>query len=238
LALVERVRRARGLAVAAARHRVSEAVRPRTARLRDLEFMRELVKRTDNFGDVTWLGHPVWQNVLDLWVIQEAISEIKPALLIECGTNRGGSALFFAHLFDLMDQGRVVSVDVERMHDLEHPRVEFHIGSSVSDEMLGRMRQAAAAADGPVMVILDSDHSAEHVAKELDAYHGFVTPGSLMLCQDGVIDELPMLARDRPGPLVAIKQFLAQHPEFHVDERYDRRFVVTHHPQGWLRRSR
>ena len=31
-----------------------------------------------------------WQNVFDLWVMQETIAEHKPALLIECGTNRGG----------------------------------------------------------------------------------------------------------------------------------------------------
>ena len=99
------------------------------------------------------------------------------------------------------------------------------------------MHEAASAVNGPVTVVLDSDHSCSHVTAELAAYHEFVTPGSLLLCQDGIIDELPFLRDDRPGPLPAIHDFLAKHREFSVDERYNRRFVVTHHPDGWLRRA-
>ena len=220
-----------------AEHRISEPLRRRSAPLRDQEFMRELVVRTDNFGQVTWLGHPVWQNVLDLWSLQEAISEIRPALIVETGTYQGGSALFYAHLCDLLGHGRIMTVDVEPAHALEHPRIEFLTGSSVGGAVLDRVSAAASTADGPVMVVLDSDHSREHVAAELEAYHRFVTPGSLLLCQDGVIDELPSMRIGRPGPLPAIHAFLAAHPEFTVDQRYNRRFIVTHHPDGWLRRA-
>jgi cephalosporin hydroxylase len=147
-------------------------------------FATDLIRQTDNFGDVKWLGHPIWQNVLDLWALQEAIAEIRPALLLETGTNRGGSALFYAHLFDL----------------------------------------------------LDSDHSRAHVLAELRAYAPLVTPDSLILVQDGVIDVLPMFATTRPGPLKAIETFLAEDDRFEVDPRFDKRFLVTHHPSGWLRR--
>jgi cephalosporin hydroxylase len=68
-------------------------------------FFRELVHKTRNFDQTKWLGHRIWQNVLDLWTIQETIAEVRPALLIECGTNEGGSSMFFAHLFDLMSHG-------------------------------------------------------------------------------------------------------------------------------------
>ena len=199
-------------------------------------FMTDLIRSTDNFGDVTWLGRPVWQNVLDLWSLQEAIAQIKPGVLLETGTNRGGSALFYAHLFDLLGHGRVITVDVERLHSLEHDRVEFLIGSSVDEDILGAMREGARAADGPVMVVLDSDHSAEHVLEEMHAYAPLVTPGSLMLVQDGVIDTLPMFSAFRPGPLAAIEAFLAETADFELDTRLDKRFLVTHHPSGWLRR--
>src|SRR5438552_415929 len=79
-------------------------------------FFGDLIERTENFSHVTWLGRPVWQNVLDLWIMQETIAEIQPALLIETGTNRGGSALFFANLFDLMGHGHVVTIDIETLH--------------------------------------------------------------------------------------------------------------------------
>ena len=119
-------------------------------------FFMDLVGATQNFGTVTWLGHPIWQNVLDLWTIQEVLATVRPDLLIECGTNHGGAAFFYAHLFDLMGKGEVVSIDVERMHDRRHPRVTFLIGSSTSAEILAQARTAAQRVGGPVFVILDS----------------------------------------------------------------------------------
>lgn len=200
------------------------------------EFFRRLISRTGNFGHVEWLGRPIWQNVLDLWTIQETIHEVGPELLIESGTNRGGSALFYAHLFDLLGRGRVVTIDVERMHDLAHPRITFLAGSSTSDEVAGRVRREAAAAQGPVLVILDSDHAMAHVRLELDLYAPLVTPGSFCLVQDGVIDTLDCFALGRPGPLPAIEDFLKSHPEFEVDRDRCDRFLISHHPRGWLRR--
>lgn len=200
-------------------------------------FFRELVKKTDNFGTVTWLGNPIWQNVLDLWTIQETIAEVRPQLLIETGTNRGGSSLFFAHLFDLMGQGEIVTIDVERMHSLSHPRVTYLVGSSTSQEILDVVRAKASACAGPVMVILDSDHTCQHVRKELEHYAPLVTPGSYCLVQDGAIDTEAVFATDRPGPLPAIDEFLRTTSDFELDTARCERFLITHHPRGWLRKK-
>ena len=199
-------------------------------------FHTDVILKTNNFDDVTWLGNPVWQNVLDLWALQEAIAAIKPAVLLETGTNRGGSALFYASLFELMGKGRVLTVDIEKLHSHEHPRIDFLIGSSVGDDVLAKMREAAETADGPVMVVLDSDHSAAHVLAEMRAYGPLVTSGSMMLVQDGLIDTLLLYEGYRPGPLDAIETYLAETSDFEVDTRYDRRFLISHHPSGFLRR--
>jgi cephalosporin hydroxylase len=199
-------------------------------------FLNDLIEHTDNFGHVTWLGRPVWQNVFDLWIMQETISELKPALLIETGTNRGGSALFFANLFDLLGHGNVVTIDIEKMHDIVHPRVMFLLGSSVSPSIIETVRSAAAHAKGPVMVTLDSDHTQAHVRAELAAYAPLVTPGSWCLVQDGIIDTLPRYAAGRPGPLAAVEDFLKSAPEFDLDAERSRKFLISHHPKGWLRR--
>jgi cephalosporin hydroxylase len=199
-------------------------------------FFRDLVRKTDNFGTVSWLGNPIWQNVLDLWTIQETIAEVRPALLIECGTNRGGSSLFFANLFDLIGQGEVVTVDVKRLHNLSHPRITYLIGSSTSSEIVEIVRKRVATARGPVMVILDSDHARDHVRRELEYFAPMVTPGSYILVQDGVIDTLSVFHRDRPGPLPAIEDFLRSSMEFELDAERSQRFLITHHPKGWLRR--
>lgn len=202
----------------------------------DRRFFTNLIERTDNFSHVTWLGKPIWQNILDLWVIQETIVEVGPDLLIETGTNRGGSSWFYAQLFELMGRGRVITCDVERLHNLSHPRVEYLIGSSTEPETVKHIRAAAAAADGPVMVILDSDHRQQHVGAELECYAPSVTPGSYMLVQDGCIDRFEIFRPDRPGPLPAIHDYVARHPEFEIDRARSERFLISQHPDGWLRR--
>jgi cephalosporin hydroxylase len=199
-------------------------------------FFADLINKTNNFGSVTWLGQPIWQNILDLWTIQETIAEVRPRLLIECGTYRGGSSLFFAHLFDLMGQGEVVTIDVERRHKLSHPRVTYLIGDSTSKQVLATVRKKAADSPGPVMVILDSDHSQSHVRREIECYAPLVTPNSYCLVQDGVIDTMSIFRGGRPGPLPAIEEFLRSTKEFELDAARCERFLITHHPKGWLRR--
>lgn len=201
-------------------------------------FFLELLNATGNFQRTKWLGKPIMQNILDLWVIQETICELQPKLIIECGTNQGGSAYFYANLFDLMGDGKVITIDVEKMHDLTHPRIEFIIGSSISDCVISNVREAVSSVHGTVMVILDSDHSANHVSKELELYAPFVTPNSFVLVQDGIMDTLPVLKGTYPpGPISAIRDFLERHPEFEVDAERSQRFLISHHPEGWLRKK-
>lgn len=226
-------RRSLGEVVGGIRRRMLRAVEPLISRW----FFELLIERTNNFAETQWLGVRIWQNTLDLWVIQEAIYEIKPAVVIECGTNRGGSALFYANLLDLIGSGRVISIDIEKMHDIAHPRITFVIGDSPSEAVTQEVRRLIARETGPIMVILDSDHSEAHVTRELNAYADFVTPGSLLLVQDGVIDVLPLFREGRPGPLPAIENFLRSRRDFTPAEEMNRRFIVTHHPLGWLRRS-
>jgi len=196
-----------------------------------------LIIRTQNFASTSWLGVPIWQNVLDLWTIQETISEIKPALLIETGTHHGGSALFYAQLMELMGHGKVLTIDIIDIRDQEHPRVQFLHGSSTDPDIVAEVRREVAAADGPVMVILDGNHARDHVAAELEIYAPMVTPGSLLLSQDGVIDVFRTFRDSRPGPLPANRAFLDAHPEFSYDKERNERFGLTHHPMGWLRRD-
>jgi cephalosporin hydroxylase len=200
-------------------------------------FFSDLIKKTNNFGSVKWLGEPIWQNVLDLWVIQETIAEVKPELLIECGTNRGGSSLFYANLFDLMGKGEVITIDVEKMHSLSHPRVTYLLGSSTDSAIVKTVSERAAKCKGPVFLILDSDHSEKHVADELQRYAPLVTSGSYCLVQDGVIDVYEGFKNGRPGPLPAIEAFMRTTRDFEIDEERCSRYLVTHHPKGWLKKK-
>jgi cephalosporin hydroxylase len=190
------------------------------------------------WGATRWLGVPMMKNPLDLWVQQDLIVDLKPGLIIETGTWYGGSALFFANVCDLLGHGQVVSVDVRPPPGrFEHPRITLLTGSSVDPEIVARV-QGMVPPDQPVLVILDSDHSPEHVAAELEAYAPLVTPGSYLIVEDTNCGGRPVENEawaPRGGPYVAVEAFLEDHPEF-VQDPLCEHYLLTCHPGGWLRR--
>lgn len=201
--------------------------------------LRALVGRTANFSDVYWLGKPAWQNITDIWALQEVIVDRDVDLVLECGTNRGGLTYFFATLFDLRNKGNVITVDVVDLADFTHPRIEFVHGSSTDESIVDRVRRRIAElAPRHLLVLLDSDHAEHHVLGELRAYADLVGVGDYVVVQDGVIDELRIFRDSRPGPLGAIRRFLASDDRFEVDRERSTRFLFNHSPSGWLRRVR
>lgn len=200
--------------------------------------MMALMRRTANFSNVTWLGRVMWQNPLDALTIQQSLVEGDVDLVIELGTYQGGSAYFMASVFDLLGRGNVITVDIDRRHDINHPRIKFLIGSSVDEETKRQIIECIAELQPKhILLILDSDHSAPHVLREMEMYADLVPIGDYMHVQDGVIDELPRLRGRQPGPLAAINRFLASDGRFEVDEERSGRYLLSHSPKGWLRRT-
>lgn len=203
--------------------------------------MTALIEHTNNFAATKWLGRPVWQNVADAWLLQECIVEDGVDFVVECGTNRGGSAFFMATIFDLLGRtpGRIVTVDIESLVDFTHPRVEFLLGSSANPGVVAAVKErvVSSGASQP-LVMLDSEHAAHHVAKELRAYCDLVPVGGYICVQDGCVDTLPMFAHGRPGPIPAIREFVAEDARFVVDEERSDRYLFMHSPLGWLKRVR
>jgi len=124
----------------------------------------------ENTWDNTyWLGVPTQKCPLDLWVYQEIIFELRPDVIVECGTCKGGSALFLASMCDMVRNGRVFSIDIEPQRSRpNHKRVRYILGSSTDPDVAGLVRQQTRPKDR-VLVFLDSDHTKEHVLNELCA---------------------------------------------------------------------
>ena len=181
-----------------------------------------------------WLGVPVSKCPLDLWVYQELVYELRPDVIVECGTYKGGSALYLASLCDLIDHGRVYSVDVAATGEMPtHPRVEYLCGSSVSPRVLGYLRARIAPGE-KVLVVLDSDHSEAHVRAELELYSQLVTPGSYLILEDTNVNGHPVLESHGRGPMEALDDFLRTRPGLEVDREREK-FFLTFNPRGYLR---
>jgi cephalosporin hydroxylase len=145
----------------------------------------------------TWLGRPIIQLPEDIIRIQELIWRVKPDVLIECGVAHGGSLILYASLFEAMGKGRVVGVDIDiRQHNrqaVESHRLASRItliqGNSIDRTIVDQVQQHIHDAD-VVLVVLDSNHSKDHVLGELRAYGAMVSPRSYIVATDGVMQQL------------------------------------------------
>jgi len=189
------------------------------------------------FDKVKWLGMPVRKNILDAWIYQEIIYEIRPDVIIEIGSKYGGSTRYFANLLDLLDKGTVISIDMDRsVYSLVHDRVKVLTGKSSDPAILyevGRLCKGKS-----VMVIQDGDHNKGQVLEDLENYSGFVSIDSYFIVEDGIVDLFhpgDSLGFDREGPLKATEEFLRGHPEFVCDMSRER-YLLTYNPKGFLKR--
>jgi cephalosporin hydroxylase len=91
------------------------------------------------------------------------------------------------------------------------------------------------------VVILDSNHTKDHVFEELKRYEQLVTEGSYLIVLDTVIDEMPIaFSSGRSwgpgrGPKAAVNEFLAMNDRFVVDDEFNDKLLITAAPGGYLR---
>jgi len=192
------------------------------------------------FRKTHWLGVPILKLPTDLWIYHEIIWKTRPDLIVETGTCKGGSALFFANMFDLMaTDGRVITIDITSCPEgyPEHPRIQFITKSSTTPETAALIRSLVRPTDR-VMVILDSDHSESHVRNELDLYSPLVSHGCYLVVEDTNVNGHPVYRTHGPGPMEALIDFLASDSGrgFESDVAIVDKFGFTFQPRGWLRR--
>lgn len=197
----------------------------------------------------TWFGEPILNLPQDMFAIQEIIWNTRPDFIIEVGVAWGGGMLFEAALLELLGGQKVIGIDIFIPKDLRQrlaghgrlsERLELIEGSSTSDKTLEKVKDLLGGSD-KVLVILDSDHTHEHVLNELRTYAPLVGKGQYLICGDTIVEYMPpqvhVVRPWGPGnnPATAVKQFLSETDRFAVDERIDQRLLFSCHPGGYLR---
>jgi len=195
-----------------------------------------------------WLGRPIIQYPQDLMALQEIVWQVRPERIVETGVARGGSAVFFASLLQLLGgEGKVVSVDVEiRPHNRQaietHPmggRIVLIEGSSVAPTTVGRVSELCRGKR--TLVVLDSLHTHDHVLEELERYSPLVGKGSYIVVLDTVVADFPPgFFHGRPwgpgdNPKTAVRAFLARNRRFVIDAELEQKLLLTVAPEGYLR---
>ena len=186
-----------------------------------------------------WLGVKTQQNPNDIWITQEILVEVKPDFVIETGTNRGGSAMLWAMVLQQVHPtARVITIDIEdRTAEASKlpiwSMIDFYHGSSTDPAIVEEIREKVKGKK--VMVLLDSDHSKEHVANEIRCYADLVPVGSYLIVQDTNVNGHPVYPSFGPGPMEAVEELLANDDRFEIDKTRERMYF-TMHPNGYLKR--
>jgi len=198
--------------------------------------------------ELTWLGRPIIQFGSDMIMLQQLVWEVKPDIFIETGIAHGGSLIYTASLFELIgNNGQVIGIDVEiRPHNRTaieqhalYKRIHMIEGSSVDKSTIESLEKLLVEGK-TITVMLDSNHSKDHVLKELELYSKYVTVGSYLIVQDGAQKWVSDIPRGKAewfdnNPLAAIDEFLRINDNFEIDESYTR-LGITSSPSGYLRR--
>lgn len=199
-----------------------------------------------------WLGRPIIQMPQDIIGLQEIIWEVKPDLIIETGIAHGGSLIFSASILEIIGNvGKVLGIDIDiRKHNRieieNHPmckRIEMIEGSSISEETARKVRDIASKYSN-IMVILDSNHTHEHVKKELEIYSPLVNIGSYLVVCDTFVEDIPPGSfPNRPwevgdNPKTAVKEFLQSNDSFEVDKFIENKLLITSNYNGFLKRCK
>ena len=186
---------------------------------------------------IGWLGHETLKCPMDMWIYQELIIATRPKLIIETGTRFGGSALFMASVCDQIGHGQVVTIDIdEGLKSIRppHDRITYFNGSSLDPAIHAEV--VSRAGNGGCLVILDSDHSRDHVLAEMRLYAPLVQRGGYLIVEDTNVNGHPALPEFGPGPMEAVDAFLSETEDFEPDEDCER-FLMTLNPRGYLKRT-
>ena len=230
-----------------------------------LDWIKEAGKLNWSYN-FRWMDRPAIQFPNDAWVMQEIIWDVKPDLIIECGVAHGGSIMYYASLLAMIDladaasnsdvldptkpKRKVLGIDIDiRAHNRKEiiaspfiNWIELKEGSSIDAETIKWVEEYSKNYQN-IMVILDSNHTHDHVLGELNAYAKLVTKNSYCVVFDTIVEDMPAeLSDNRPwgpgnSPKTAVKEFLLQTNEFIIDSKISDKLQITVAPDGFLKRS-
>ena len=224
-----------------------------------------------------WMGRPAIQLPTDMVALQELVWEVRPDLIIEAGIAHGGSLIMNASYLAMLDycdaveagevvdpskpKRKVLGLDIDiRAHNREaieaHPmshRIDMIEGPSTEQNIIDQVYTYAKDYNN-IMVILDSNHTQDHVLDELEAYAPLTSKGSYCCVFDTIIEDMPEGSfPDRPwdigdNPKTAVWAYLKKLQEkqveasdgtrlsLEIDKKIENKIMITVAPDGFLKR--
>jgi len=216
--------------------------------VRALNFLFE-ADRYNWIHQTNWMGEPILNLPQDMFAIQEIVFQTRPKFIIELGVAWGGSLLFYSTLMEVLGGEKVIGIDIYIPEDLKErirnhcrlaQRIEWIRDSSVNANTVAQVK-AIMGNSKEVLILLDSSHTHAHVLEELRLYSPLVGRGYYLICNDTVLEYLPVQEhRPRPwgpgnSPQTALSEFLKENDRFEMDTILNNKLLLTCHPGGYLK---
>jgi cephalosporin hydroxylase len=200
---------------------------------------RRAVKAALDRGDDrrnTWGGHRCIKFPGDCMAMQMLLARCRPQVLVEIGTQYGGSTLFFATLAPIAGIEAIVSLDIADLPGRPQiPIATYLTGDSVEPATVAKVK--ALVGNRTCSVVVDGNHHAEQVDRELELYAPMVTPGQALIMEDTLVDVLRFKKfREHGGPLRSIGKYMPHHPEFELAADVEP-YVTTNFFGYWVKKA-
>jgi cephalosporin hydroxylase len=195
--------------------------------------IRSILEGTFN---TKYRGVETLKSPFDYVMYQMIISDLKPDLIIEIGTNCGGSSLYLADLLEINGKGIIHTVDIvdQVKSDLvkQHPRIERFLGGYLQYDT------SITSNFERILVIDDGSHKYEDVIQAMNIFKNIVSVDSFMIIEDGSLSWMGWEERYNGGPLKAINEFISLNENYEIDRKWCDFYGknVTLNPNGFLKR--
>jgi cephalosporin hydroxylase len=198
-----------------------------------------------------WFGEPILNPAQDIMARQEIIFHTKPDYIIELGVAWGGTLLFYSTLMEILGGKKIIGIDkfmppdlIKRLKSNKKLSKRFILinGGSTEEETLKKVRKIIGK-NRKLLIICDSNHTHEHVLKELELYSPLVGKGYYMICDDTFVEDIKVPSKintDRPwgpgnNPETARREFLKNNKRFEVDKVLENKLLISCNPNGYLK---
>ena len=196
----------------------------------------------------SWLGEPILQTPDDILTQQELIFKTKPEVIIETGVCWGGSTLLYNTLSKEIPIKKIVGIDIfipknlrDRLQKKCGKKLTLISGDSTDQIIVEKIKKITNQFKS-FYIHLDSNHTYEHVYKELNIYSKFLKKNNYIVASDTIVNEIPkQLHRPRiwnkkNNPMIAVNEFIKNNPKFKVDNKINYKQLISSNPRAYLRK--
>lgn len=199
----------------------------------------------------SWNGETIIQTPDDIMNTIKILFETKPEIIIEVGVAWAGSILMYETLSKSIPIKKIIGIDTFLPKDLKErikkksknsKKITLIEGSSVDEKVVKRLKKLVKSGKS-FFIHLDSNHTSEHVYKELLIYTKFLKPKNYLIVGDTVLNFIPnQKHRPRPwnknnNPYTALRKFLKKNKLFKIDKKLNYSQLLTNQPLGYIHKK-